>query len=165
MIDCVETRSGSSPLVLGFPHTGTDVPEDIFSQLNENGQQLSDTDWNVHRLFAGLAPNAGYVRALFHRYVIDANRAPDGDSLYPGQNTTGLVPLIDFDNQSIWNNPPGAEETEQRKRFHNAYHDALGAALDRVRETHGFAILLDCHSIRSEIPFLFKGTLPDINIC
>ena len=41
----------------------------------------------------GLLPEATTVRATFHRYVIDANRDPSGESLYPGQNTTGLVPL------------------------------------------------------------------------
>jgi formiminoglutamase len=34
----------------------------------------------------------------------------------------------------------------------------------RVRDLHGFAILYDCHSIRSRIPFLFEGVLPDFNI-
>ncbi|MEF9601360.1 N-formylglutamate amidohydrolase, partial [Paracoccus sp. PXZ] len=29
---------------------------------------------------------------------------------------------------------------------------------------HGVAILYDCHSIRSVIPFLFEGVLPDFNI-
>jgi N-formylglutamate deformylase len=29
---------------------------------------------------------------------------------------------------------------------------------------HGVAILYDCHSIRSKIPFLFEARLPDFNI-
>jgi formiminoglutamase len=40
----------------------------------------------------------------------------------------------------------------------------LEQELNRVRDIHGFAVLYDCHSIRSEIPFLFEGTLPDFNI-
>ena len=36
--------------------------------------------------------------------------------------------------------------------------------LARVRASHGVAILYDCHSIRSYIPFLFEGVLPDFNI-
>jgi len=164
MTEWVERHQGGSPLVLGFPHTGTDVPEDIFAQLNATGRQLTDTDWNVHTLFAGVAPKAGYVRALFHRYVIDANRSPDGGSLYPGQNTTGLVPVTDFDNRPIWTVKPTDTDIDQRRACHSAYHSALAAELDRARQAHGFAILFDCHSIRSEIPFLFEGTLPDINI-
>ena len=33
-----------------------------------------------------------------------------------------------------------------------------------MRAIHGVAILYDCHSIRSNIPFLFDGVLPDFNI-
>ena len=98
----VEVIRGSSPIILGLPHTGTHVPPDIWDRLNDEGRKLRDTDWHVHTLYDGLLPGATTVRATFHRYVIDANRDPSGDSLYPGQNTTGLVPLTDFDNQPIW---------------------------------------------------------------
>ena len=37
-------------------------------------------------------------------------------------------------------------------------------AIERVKALHGVAILYDCHSIRSHIPFLFEGELPDFNI-
>jgi N-formylglutamate deformylase len=98
----VEIHRDSSPVILGLPHTGTFVPADIRERLNDEGQKLRDTDWHVDRLYDGLLPNATTVRATFHRYVIDANRDPSGQSLYPGQNTTGLVPLTDFDEQPIW---------------------------------------------------------------
>ncbi|MDO5529598.1 MAG: N-formylglutamate deformylase, partial [Paracoccus sp. (in: a-proteobacteria)] len=105
------------------------------------------------------------VRATFHRYVIDANRGPDDASLYPGQNTTGLVSLTDFDGRPIWTDPPEPSEIEARlKAFHAPYHAALSAQIERVRARHGVAILYDCHSIRSHIPFLFDGVLPDFNI-
>lgn len=161
----VEVQQGSSPIVLGLPHTGTWLPEDICSRLNERGQTLSDTDWHIHKLYEGLLPGATTVRATFHRYVIDANRDPSGVSLYPGQNTTGLVPLTDFDGTPIWTEAPGAAEIEERRQaFHAPYHAALEAELQRVRALHGVAILYDCHSIRPVIPHLFGGTLPDFNI-
>jgi N-formylglutamate deformylase len=161
----VEVIRGNSPVVLGLPHTGTFVPDDVHAQLNARGRMLADTDWHIDRLYEDLLEGATTVRASFHRYVIDANRDPAGVSLYPGQNTTGLVPLTDFDGEDIWNTPPGAEETEARRLgWHAPYHAALRAELDRVRALNGVAILYDCHSIRSEIPFLFKGKLPDFNI-
>lgn len=161
----VEVIRGGSPIVLGLPHTGTYVPPEIYGQLNAQGQGLDDTDWHIHRLYEGLLDGATSVRATFHRYVIDANRDPSGVSLYPGQNTTGLVPLTDFDGNDIWSKAPGDAETEERRiAFHAPYHDALQKELDRVRALHGFAILYDCHSIRSNIPFLFDGVLPDFNI-
>lgn len=160
-----EIVRGSSPVILGFPHTGTDVPPDIWADLNEEGRKLRDTDWHVHRLYAGLLPDATTVRATFHRYSIDANRDPSGASLYPGQNTTGLAPLTDFDNRPLWAKEPGKDEIERRKAlFHAPYHAALADEIARVKAIHGVAVLYDCHSIRSTCPFLFEGRLPDFNI-
>ncbi|MGX0904818.1 N-formylglutamate deformylase [Roseovarius sp. MBR-79] len=161
----VMVSQGDSPVVLGLPHVGTDVPAEIAARLNARGRMLADTDWHVDRLYDGLLPGATTVRATFHRYVIDANRPPEGSSLYPGLNTTGLVPLTDFDGEPIWDTPPDAAEIEARRvAYHAPYHAALAAELERVRARHGVAILYDCHSIRSRIPFLFEGTLPDFNI-
>ncbi|WP_417589205.1 N-formylglutamate deformylase [Pararhodobacter oceanensis] len=163
----LEITRGSSPLVLGLPHTGTDLPEDCAARLNARGLAISDTDWHIHDLYAGLVDNVTSVRTTIHRYVIDANRDPSGVSLYPGQNTTGLCPLTDFDGEPIYREgqePDEAEIARRREFYHAPYHDALQAELDRVYAIHGFAILYDCHSIRSHIPFLFDGTLPDFNI-
>ncbi len=166
-MDPVEITRGDSPVVLGMPHTGTHVPDDILATFNDTGRALADTDWFIDRLYGGLLPGATTVRATFHRYVIDANRDPSGKSLYPGQNTTGLCPVIDFDGAPIYHDgmEPDAGEIERRRlAFHAPYHAALAAEIERVRDKHGIAILYDCHSIRSEIDFLFEGTLPDFNV-
>jgi len=132
----VEVIRGDAPVVLGLPHTGTFVPPDIMAALNPRGQSLADTDWHIH-----------------------------GTSLYPGQNTTGLVPLTDFDGHDIWVQVPDAQAVTARlTAFHAPYHAALQAELARLQALHGVAVLYDCHSIRSRIPFLFDGTLPDFNI-
>ena len=161
----VEVVPGDLPVVLGLPHTGTEVPGPVAKRLNATGQALADTDWHVDRLYDGLLPGATRVRAGFHRYVIDANRPPDDESLYPGQNTTGLVPLTDFDGRPIWTTPPTASEiTGRRETYHSAYHVALAGEIARLRAAHPHVLLFDCHSIRSRIPYLFDGTLPDLNI-
>ncbi len=160
-------QRGDGPIVLGQPHGGTFVPDDITARLNANGQILADTDWHINQLYDGLVANATVVQSHVHRYVSDANRDPEGASLYPGQNTTTLVPLTDFDGQPIWadGQEPSADEIEARRiAYHAPYHNALEQELERVRAIHGVAILFDCHSIRSKIPFLFEGTLPDMNI-
>jgi formiminoglutamase len=162
-----EIRQGTSPVILGFPHTGTELPPAIWERLNDNGRILADTDWHIHQLYNGLLDGATSVRATFHRYVIDANRDPQGLSLYPGQNTTGLVPETDFDGKSIWKDgeaPTDQDVADRLADFHAPYHAALAAEIERVKAIHGVAILYDCHSIRSHIPFLFEGKLPDFNI-
>jgi len=163
----IEVVRGDSPLVLGLPHTGTEVPPEVWEALNDTGRQLADTDWHVERLYAGLVEGVTTVRTPVHRYAIDVNRDPAGESLYPGQNTTGLCPLTDFDGRAIYRagmEPDAREVARRRAACHAPYHAALEAEIARVRGRHGFAVLYDCHSIRSEIPFLFEGRLPDFNI-
>lgn len=163
----LEITQGQSPLVLGLPHTGTELPTGLAGQLNATGLARADTDWHIHKLYAGLAPDVTTIRTRIHRYAIDANRDPSGQSLYPGQNTTGLCPATDFDGTPIYKTgaePDAAEVEARRITYHAPYHAALEAEMARVAALHGFAILYDCHSIRSRIPFLFQGTLPDFNI-
>lgn len=166
-MNTVTVHEEGSPIILAFPHVGTFVPEDIFQKLNKNGQRLADTDWHVDRLYDGLLGDATKVIANFHRYVVDANRDPADVSLYPGQNTTGLCPLTDFDGNGIWREGHAPTEIDVRARqqaFHSPYHSQLTAQLKRIKDKYGFAVLYDCHSIRSNIPYLFEGGLPDFNI-
>lgn len=163
----IEVNSAKGPLVLGFPHTGTELPDGTGDGLNDDGRALADTDWHIHKLYADLLGGVSTVRTSVHRYVIDVNRDPDGASLYPGQNTTSLCPITDFDGRPIYQprkEPDFQEVARRTAAYHAAYHAALQAELDRVHAIHGFAILYDCHSIRSQIPFLFDDILPDFNI-
>jgi len=158
---------GRGPLLLAQPHGGTEIPGAIAARLNRHGLDKSDTDWHIGRLYEGLAADATVVSTPLHRYVIDANRGPDDQSLYPGQNTTGLCPTTTFDGTEIYlpGQAPSSDEIEDRRqRYHRPYHEALREQLDRIHQLHGYAILYDCHSIRSVVPYLFDGSLPDFNI-
>lgn len=163
----VNVTQGAGPVILAIPHTGTEVEPATLSRLSAEGKKLRDTDWHVQRLYAALLPGATTVRATFHRYVIDANRDPSGTSLYPGQNTTGLCPTTDFDGAPIYEagrEPDAAEIGRRLEAYHAVYHRRLAKEIARVRKRHGVVVLYDCHSIRSQVPFLFDGVLPDFNI-
>lgn len=163
----VEVLRGDGPVILAQPHGGTFIPDDVLADLNDLGRSIADTDWHIGQLYDGLLPGVTVVSATFHRYVVDANRDPSGASLYPGQNTTGLVPDTDFDGRPIWveGRVPDAAEVERRRAaFHAPYHAALAAEVERLRAIHGRITVYDCHSIRSVIPFLFEGKLPDFNV-
>jgi N-formylglutamate deformylase len=127
---------------------------------------VEDTDWHMRELYAFARPfQPSVIEAKMSRYVIDLNRDPSGVSLYPGQATTELVPLTTFDGAPIWSVPPDAAEIERRRKLYFApYHAALAAEIERTKADHGFALLYDCHSIKSVIPRLFEGKLPMMNL-
>jgi formiminoglutamase len=162
----VERRD--APLLLSFPHTGLDVPDDCAAELVSLPLARHDADWFIDRLYgfaAGLC--ATTVHTALSRTVIDVNRDPSGASLYPGQATTGLVPTETFDGRPLYREggAPSPQEIERRKELYfQPYHAALEAEIMRLRARHPRIVLYDCHSIRSRIPRLFGGELPVFNI-
>ncbi len=60
---------------------------------------------------------------------------------------------------------PDAAAVAQRTRDYFApYHATLAAQLARLRRLHSHVVLYDCHSIRSCVPRLFTGPLPQFNL-
>jgi N-formylglutamate deformylase len=110
---------------------------------------------------------ATILHARYSRYVIDLNRPPDDAPMYPGASNTELCPTRFFNGEPLYRagEEPGAQERERRKvQYWQPYHAALQGEIDRIRVEHGFVLLWDAHSIRSEIPWLFDGVLPGLNI-
>lgn len=159
---------GTSPILFSVPHAGTDCPDWLAGRLTVSARELPDTDWQVDRL-VDFAPGRGHglLVARATRYLVDLNRPTDDHNLYPGQPTSGLCPVEQFDGQPVCREGEQPDPAEVDRRVHawwRPYHDALGRELDRLRERHGFAVLFDCHSIAAQVPRLFEGTLPDLNL-
>lgn len=151
-------------LILNFPHSGTYIPDEIIGQLNQSGKAMADTDWHVPKLYEFAKDQVTWVEATHSRYVIDLNRDPDGAALYQGQAGTDLCPITDFAGESIYlaGNSP---DTKQRKtQYFSAYHQQLSTQIERIKSLHGICVMVDCHSIASQVPRLFDGQLPDLNL-
>ncbi|WP_133499805.1 N-formylglutamate deformylase [Cognatilysobacter terrigena] len=161
---------GRAPLLVSLPHDGSEIPADLALRMTDDARRAPDTDWHVSRLYAFARDMLGASMLVprFSRYVVDLNRPPDDTSLYPGQNTTGLCPTRRFTGDDVY--LPGAQpdEDEVRSRvdtYWRPYHDALQSELARLRDAHGRVVLWEGHSIRgSDLPFLFDGRLPDLNL-
>ena len=158
----LEVHRGEAPLIVAFPHTGTDIPAEI--AFTSPWLARKDADWWIDRLYdfaAGLG--ATMIRTTISRSVIDANRDPSGASLYPGQATTELCPTTTFDGEPLQR--PDADEIARRRAiWFDPYHAAIEAEIARLRAIHPKVVLYDAHSIRSHVPRLFDGELPQFNI-
>lgn len=164
----LSVRRGDAPLVVSMPHTGTDLVEGIEAGLESPWLARKDADWWVDKLYDfAVDLGATVIRTSISRTVIDANRDPAGVSLYPGQATTELCPTTTFDAELLYRAgyaPDAAEIAARRRTYFDPYHAAVTAELARLRSSHRKVILYDCHSIRSRIPRLFNGQLPNFNI-
>ncbi len=159
---------GDAPLIVSFPHTGTEIPPDIESRLVSPWLARKDADFWVDVLY-DFAHDVGAttIRTALSRTVVDVNRDPSGASLYPGQATTALCPLETFDGERLYapEAEPDAAEIERRKREYFApYHERLAAESARLRGKHARVVIYDAHSIRSRVQRLFEGQLPQFNI-
>jgi N-formylglutamate amidohydrolase len=163
-----ELTPGDAPLLLSFPHSGTTLPPDISSRMTPIGRRLVDTDWDVDRLYA-FAPELGIgtIASRVSRYAADLNRDPHDAPLYPGARTTSVCATETFDGEPLYANgdePAPDEIAERVDTYWKPYHAALANELARLRARHGYALLLDGHSIWGSLPLLFSGELPDINL-
>jgi len=161
-------RQGTSPLLVSMPHVGVGIPAELKPQYVPRALALEDTDWHLERLY-DFAPDLGasVLCATISRYVIDQNRPPDDAPMYPGASNTELCPTRFFTGESLYREgcaPDMAECSRRRSQYWEPYHHALQAELARITAIHGYALLWDAHSIRSQIPWLFEGVLPDLNI-
>lgn len=160
-------RRGASPLILSIPHAGTEIPEEFSGVFVSDWLARKDADWWLPQLYSfAEALDATIITANISRSVIDLNRDPSGASLYPGQATTGLCPTETFDGEPLYKTaPPDEAEIARRcEAYFMPYHHTLLAEIARVHALHGRAVLYDCHSIRSHVPRLFEGELPQFNI-
>ncbi|WP_250511480.1 N-formylglutamate deformylase [Caballeronia sp. GACF4] len=161
-------QQGSIPLLLSIPHLGTEIPADIREQLTDASTEVADTDWHLDRLYDFAArAGASVLGARYSRYAIDLNRPASGESLYPGQTTTGLCPLETFRGDPLYRNGSGPDSVEVQRRlgvYWQPYHAQLHAELERLTARFGKVLLWEAHSIASVLPRLFEGKLPDLNI-
>lgn len=169
MSDVFTLHRGSAPLLVSLPHDGSAIPAELAERMTPEARRAPDTDWHVSRLYA-FARELGASMLVPHwsRYVIDLNRGEDDTSLYPGHNTTGLCPSVRFTGEPVYlpGQEPGADEVATRiERYWRPYHAALGGELQRLHVLQGHVVLWEGHSIRgSDLPFLFEGRLPDLNL-
>lgn len=161
-------EQGRAPLLVSMPHTGTEIAVELRGDYVPRALATEDTDWHLTRVYDFLpALGASVLRPRCSRYVIDLNRPPDDAPMYPGAANTELCPTRFFTGEPLYREGREPSPEERRRRLEacwRPYHGALQGELDRIRAQHGFALLWDAHSIRSEIPWLFDGVLPDLNI-
>jgi N-formylglutamate deformylase len=161
-------QRGRAPLLVSLPHAGMHIPQALQAQMLPRARDVEDTDWFLDRLYAFVVDlGASLIVPQCSRYVVDLNRPSDNQPMYAGANNTELCPTRFFSGEPLYREgqaPSGAEVAQRVATYWQPYHDALRDELARLKAAHGHAILFDGHSIKSELPWLFEGKLPDLNL-
>lgn len=158
--------SGSTPLVLDSPHSGTAYPPD-FSYACPLDTLRRAEDTHVEKLYA-FAPALGvaWIEAHFPRSYLDANRditevdttlldapwpdpvASDPVVLSKVRLGKGLIWRCTDDGVPIYQRQLTVAEVRARiDRCWRPYHAAVGQAIDSAHARHGYSIHINCHSM------------------
>jgi N-formylglutamate deformylase len=160
---------GRTPLLISMPHVGSAIPADQVRRYQPRALASEDTDWHLEQLYGDIAAElgAGLIAPHYSRFLIDLNRPPEDTPMYPGAANTELCPTRFFSGEPLYlpdQEPNRAEQLRRRELYWLPYHRALNAELQRLKGLFGYVLLFDAHSICSELPWLFEGRLPDLNL-
>ncbi len=166
--DILTLHRGSTPLLISVPHVGTALPSDQHRRYTERALLAEDTDWYLDRLYGfAVEMGASLLVPRHSRYLIDLNRPSENTPMYAGQNNTELCPTRHFTGEPLYRSglePDNAEIDRRVKHYWQPYRNALHNEMQRLHDQHGHAVLFEGHSIKSELPWLFEGTLPHLNL-
>lgn len=160
----VTAISGSAPLILDSPHSGTNYPADFqFSCDFETLRRAEDT--HIERLYAFASElGAEWIEAHFPRSYLDVNRDVTEldltllDGKWPGPVADGpkvrlgkgLIWRMTDDGIPIYSRRLTVEEVSGRiERCWEPYHAAVALAVYRAKARHGYCIHINCHSMPS----------------
>ena len=156
------------PLVLASPHSGRDYPAPFLATTRLTLAQLRRAeDAFVADLVAPAAAAHGVplIAARYGRAWLDLNRSAgevdpamivDPIAAHPAQASErvaaglGVIPRVAAHGLDIYSGRlRHAEIVDRLAAVHAPYHAAIAGLLDAARDTNGFAVLLDCHSMPS----------------
>jgi N-formylglutamate deformylase len=153
---------GRWPLVMASPHSGRDYPPAFLAAARLGLQQLRRAeDPLVDELLDGVA-GVPVLRARYARAFLDLNRAADeldpamfeGAPPQPSRHTDrvaaglGVLPRVAGQGMDIYRRRLAPADAAARiEALHRPWHARIGELLERARRRHGFAILIDCHSM------------------
>lgn len=168
-IEIARPAQQTAPVVFASPHSGRQYPADFVTQSSLDALALRRSeDAFVDQLFR-TAPEHGapLLCAHFPRAYVDANREAYeldprmfSDSL-PDHVTTrspriaaglGTIARVVANGEEIYHSPLTYAEARKRiEATHRPYHQALATLLAETRRAFGGALLIDCHSMPSNV--------------
>ncbi len=157
------------PFVFNSPHSGRYYPQDFLdATCLDKGDIRRSEDLLVDRLFAPVVRlGAPLMAAIYPRAYLDVNREPYelDPKMFAGRLPSyanvrslrvagglGTIPRVVSDAANIYRRPLTVEEGLGRiDRIYRPYHDTLRRLLAQTHVAFGMVVLIDCHSMPSNM--------------
>jgi N-formylglutamate amidohydrolase len=165
--EIVEPPQWRAPIIFNSPHSGSVYPDDflIASRIDLPTLRRSEDSF-MDELIADLS-RRGFpvVRVNFPRSYVDVNREPYelDPRMFSGRlpsfaNTRsmrvagglGTIPRVVGDGQEIYRERLAVDDALSRiETLYKPYHRALRRLINRVHQSFGTVVVVDCHSMPS----------------
>jgi N-formylglutamate amidohydrolase len=165
--EIVEPAAWRAPIIFNSPHSGSAYPDAFLNASRIDLPTLRRSeDSFMDELIGGLG-GLGFavVRVHFPRSYVDVNREPYelDPRMFAGRlpsfaNTRsmrvagglGTIPRVVGDGQEIYRERLMVDDALARiETLYKPYHRALRRLINRVHQTFGAVVLVDCHSMPS----------------
>lgn len=175
-----QPRRQTAPFVWCSPHSGRVYPRAFLDLVRLNSVALRKSeDCYVDVLVGGVAAlGAPLLSARFPRAYLDANREPYEldpeliDGPLPDYANTqsarvvgglGTIARIVADGEEIYDRRlPLASAITRIELLYRPFHAELSRLLEATHAANGYAILIDCHSMPSNLMAQHGGPRPDV---
>jgi len=165
--EILEPAEWRAPIIFNSPHSGSAYPEAFLrvSRIDLPALRRSEDSF-MDELIGGLSDRGfAVVRVHFPRSYVDVNREPYelDPRMFAGRlpsfaNTRsmrvagglGTIPRVVGDGQEIYRERLAVDDALSRiETLYKPYHRALRRLINRVHQSFGTAVLVDCHSMPS----------------
>ena len=165
--EILEPAAWRAPIIFNSPHSGSAYPEAFLrvSRIDLPALRRSEDSF-MDELIGGLSDRGfAVVRVHFPRSYVDVNREPYelDPRMFAGRlpsfaNTRsmrvagglGTIPRVVGDGQEIYRERLAVDDSLSRiETLYKPYHRALRRLINRVHQSFGTAVLVDCHSMPS----------------
>ena len=161
-------KTKKSFLFINSSHSGRNYSDFIkyFPNLSINDMRESE-DTYVDLLFDNKILDINFLSANFPRIFVDLNRSPLelDSSMFRGKfnasifnksqkvnSGIGVIPKVCFSGKKVYDNFLLFEEARKRLlNYYFPYHRKISMLIKYIKKNHGKVIILDCHSMSSEI--------------
>ena len=161
-------KTKQSFLFINSAHSGRNYTDfnKYFSNLSLNDMRKSE-DAYIDLLFDNKQLNINLLTANFPRIFVDLNRSPLelDPSMWNGNfyasrfnksqkvnSGIGVIPKVCFSGQKVYDNLLLFKEARRRLlNYYFPYHRKFRMLINYIKKYHNKVIILDCHSMASEI--------------
>jgi N-formylglutamate amidohydrolase len=165
--EIVEPAEWRAPIIFNSPHSGSVYPEEFLNASRIDLPTLRRSeDSFMDELIADLSARGfPVVRVNFPRSYVDVNREPYelDPRMFAGRlpsfaNTRsmrvagglGTIPRVVGDGQEIYRERLSVDDALTRiETLYKPYHRALRRLINRVHQSFGTVVVVDCHSMPS----------------